>query len=47
MDGDDRRLVRRLKRRDEGAFAELVAAYQGRIFNLCYRMLGSAEEASA
>ena len=45
MDGDDRRLVRRLKRRDEGAFAELVAACQGRIFNLCYRMLGSAEEA--
>lgn len=42
---DERRLIRRLKRRDEAAFVELVAAYQGRIYNLCYRMLGHAEEA--
>jgi RNA polymerase sigma-70 factor (ECF subfamily) len=27
------------------AFANLVAAYQGPVYNLCYRMLGSATEA--
>ncbi len=30
---------------DRGAFARLVAAYQGPVYNLCYRMLGSAPEA--
>jgi RNA polymerase sigma-70 factor, ECF subfamily len=30
---------------DRGAFARLVAAYQGPVYNLCYRMLGNAPEA--
>ncbi len=30
---------------DRQAFARLVAAYQGPVYNLCYRMLGSAPEA--
>lgn len=30
---------------DRAAFARLVAAYQGPVYNLCYRMLGSAPEA--
>ncbi len=42
---NEKRLVRRLKGRDEAAFSQLVLLYQGRIFNLCYRMLGNAAEA--
>lgn len=30
---------------DRAAFAQLVNAYQGPVYNLCYRMLGSAPEA--
>jgi len=30
---------------DQGAFAELVDAYQGPVYNLCYRMLGNPNEA--
>jgi RNA polymerase sigma-70 factor (ECF subfamily) len=30
---------------DRAAFARLVTAYQGPVYNLCYRMLGSAPEA--
>ncbi len=33
------------KRGDEDAFALLVEAYQSPIYNLCYRMLGEAQEA--
>ena len=32
-------------RGDEAAFAELVNAYQGPVYNLAYRMLGSASDA--
>ncbi len=42
---DETRLVRRLRRRDEAAFAELVGAYQNRVFSLVYRMLGDRAEA--
>ena len=42
---DDKQLLRRLKRRDERAFTELVVAHQGRIFNVCFRMLGNRAEA--
>lgn len=41
----ERRLVRRLKRGDEQAFATVVRTYQTRVFNLVYRMLGNREEA--
>lgn len=42
---DDAQLLRRLKRRDERAFTELVVRHQARIYNVCYRMLGNAAEA--
>lgn len=42
---DEKRLIKKLKRGDEAAFAQLVRQNQGRIFSLCYRMLGNAAEA--
>ncbi len=45
MNPDDRKLVRRLKRRDEDAFTELVKTYQHKVFNVIYRILGSKAEA--
>lgn len=42
---DEARLVRRLKRRDEVAFAALVETYQNRVFALILRMLGDRAEA--
>lgn len=41
----ERRLIRRLRDRDERAFRELVETYGDRVFNLTYRMLGNREEA--
>jgi RNA polymerase sigma-70 factor (ECF subfamily) len=38
-------LLRKVQQKDEDAFAELVEIYQTPVYNLCYRMLGSAEEA--
>jgi RNA polymerase sigma-70 factor, ECF subfamily len=37
--------VQRARAGDDQAFAALVDAYQTRIYNLCYRMLGDAAEA--
>ena len=33
------------RRGDQTAFSRLVGAYQGPVYNLCYRMLGNAPEA--
>ena len=41
----ERRLIRRLKDRDERAFRELMETYGDRVYNLTYRMLGNAQEA--
>lgn len=41
----ERMLLRRLRRGDERAFAELVRAHQDRVFDLVCRMLGDREEA--
>lgn len=41
----ERLLVRRLRDRDERAFREMVEAYQDRIFNLVFRMIGTRAEA--
>ncbi len=38
-------MVRRLKKRDERAFAEMVGLYQSRVFAVVYRMLGDRAEA--
>lgn len=37
--------IRRAQDGDEAAFARLVEAYQGSVYNLCYRMLGNARDA--
>ena len=42
---NERRLIKRLKARDERAFTEFVEQNQHRVFNLVYRMLGDREEA--
>jgi RNA polymerase sigma-70 factor (ECF subfamily) len=42
---EDRARVSRAQRGSEEAFTELVEAYQTHVYNLCYRMLGSAESA--
>lgn len=42
---EERRLVRRLRRGDEKAFATVVRTYQGRVFNMVFRMVGNREEA--
>jgi RNA polymerase sigma-70 factor (ECF subfamily) len=41
----ERRLIRRLRDRDEKAFREIVELHGDRVFNLTYRMLGNREEA--
>lgn len=44
---EDQELVwlERARRGDQAAFSHLVAVYQGPVYNLCYRMLGTAPEA--
>ena len=42
---EERRLVKRLKARDERAFREFVFAHEKLVFNLVFRMLGNYEEA--
>ncbi|MBN1264949.1 MAG: sigma-70 family RNA polymerase sigma factor [Anaerolineales bacterium] len=37
--------IEKARKGDDDAFANLVDAYQGPVFNLCYRMLGNREEA--
>ena len=37
--------IARARDGDDLAFQEVVNAYQGPVFNLCYRMLGNAQEA--
>lgn len=44
-DPTEESLVRRLRRRDEDAFRELVEAYQGRVYGLVFRMIGNQAEA--
>ena len=44
--GRDDRLVAGLRSGAEGAFEELVIAYQHRIFAVALRMLGNAAEAN-
>lgn len=42
---NEKRMIRGLKRGDEAAFNTLVKLHQGRVFNVCYRMLGNGAEA--
>ena len=41
---EERRLVQRLKRRDERAFTLLVRTYQTPVFNIALRMMGGSRE---
>jgi RNA polymerase sigma-70 factor (ECF subfamily) len=41
----ERRLIRRLRDRDERAFREVVETYQNKVYNLTYRMLNDPAEA--
>lgn len=41
----DLRTIRRCKRGEEAAFAEILERYRGPIYNLCYRMSRSPEDA--
>jgi RNA polymerase sigma-70 factor (ECF subfamily) len=41
----ERATVRKLRRGDERAFAELVRTHQNRVFEMVYRMIGDREEA--
>jgi RNA polymerase sigma-70 factor (ECF subfamily) len=45
MHADETLWVMHARHGDEGAFSQLVEAYQRPVFNLCYRMLGDAAEA--
>lgn len=45
MSRPERRLVRRLRTRDEEAFNELVRTYQHKVFNVVYRIVGDRAEA--
>lgn len=46
MADEERRLVERAQRGDVESFDALVRAYEGRVYNLCYRMLGDADSAA-
>lgn len=41
----NKRLIRRLRRRDERAFTELIATYQGLVFGVSLRIVGNAADA--
>lgn len=45
MIADEAKLVRRLKRRDEAAFSQLVERHQRQVFAIIHRMLGDRAEA--
>ena len=42
---DEKPLVRRLKRRDEAAFKQLVKRHKSLVYNVCLRMLSNTQEA--
>jgi RNA polymerase sigma-70 factor (ECF subfamily) len=46
MADEERRLVAAAQRGDVESFNALVRLYEGRVYNLCYRMLGDADSAA-
>lgn len=46
MANEEQRLVEASQRGDVEAFNQLVRLYEGRVYNLCYRMLGDADAAA-
>lgn len=45
MELNEKKLVKRIKKGDQQAFAELVTEYKDKLFNVAYRMLGNRQEA--
>ena len=45
MAWNERKLVRKLRARDEDAFTELVRSYQHKVFNVVFRIVGDRSEA--
>ena len=43
--GPDAALIERCRRRDEAAFAEVVARYKNKIYNYVCRMIGNDDDA--
>ncbi|KGX90506.1 RNA polymerase sigma factor SigW [Pontibacillus halophilus JSM 076056 = DSM 19796] len=37
--------IKQVKKGDQSAFSEIVTFYQGKVYNICYRMLGNQHEA--
>jgi RNA polymerase sigma-70 factor (ECF subfamily) len=46
MANEEQRIVEAGQRGDVEAFNQLVRLYEGRVYNLCYRMLGDADAAA-
>src|ERR671939_1941395 len=46
MADEERRLVEAAQRGDVESFNTLVRMYEGRVYNLCYRMMGDADSAA-
>lgn len=46
MADEERRLIEMAQRGDVESFNALVRLYEGRVYNLCYRMLGDADSAA-
>ena len=46
MSDEERRLVEAAQRGEVESFNGLVRLYEGRVYNLCYRMLGDADSAA-
>jgi len=46
MADEERRLIEAAQRGEVESFNELVRLYEGRVYNLCYRMLGDPESAA-
>jgi RNA polymerase sigma-70 factor (ECF subfamily) len=45
MDQQEKRLIKKVKKGDQQAFAELVERYKNSVFAICLRMVGNAQEA--
>ena len=47
MADEERRLIEAAQRGEVESFKALVRLYEGRVYNLCYRMLGDADKGTA
>ncbi|MFT8312237.1 MAG: RNA polymerase sigma factor SigW [Sporolactobacillus sp.] len=45
MDQSEKRLIKKIRKGDQQAFAELVERYKNSVFAICLRMVGNAQEA--